>query len=141
MALIFTPETSVETTVTPTSFDDFLNVLSKLRLAPVRVDIDIDDRIVTIDGSEVKLCAKEFDLLAHLATNSDRAVSREELFETVWFGAGLDQSSRTVDAHIRRLRGKLIDEDLISTVRGEGYRFNSVAQVRILSTPAHTLAA
>ena len=79
---------------------------------------------------------------AHLAANADRSVTRDELFASVWADADLGSDSRTVDAHIRRLRKKLsILPDLISTVRGEGYRFNSTPSVRVRVTRPVTLAA
>ena len=88
------------------------------------------------------LSAKEHDLLAHLAANADRSVTRDELFASVWADSELGSDSRTVDAHIRRLRKKLsILPDLISTVRGEGYRFNSTPSVRVRVTRPVTLAA
>lgn len=140
MTLVYTPERPLAT-APQTTFDEFLAILDGLRLSPVKVDIDVDSRFVHIDGRAVNLCNQEFELLAHLAENSERAVSREELFDTVWHGRGLDSSSRTVDAHIRRLRAKLDTPDLISTVRGEGYRFNLTTQVRVNVTRVHTLAA
>ncbi|WP_026460978.1 winged helix-turn-helix domain-containing protein [Schaalia suimastitidis] len=141
MTLVYTPETTA-TCAEPTSFDAFLAVLDGLRLSSVRVDLDLDNHVVRIGGKVVALCNKEYELLTHLAARCDRAVSREELFETVWHGSGLSaDNSRTVDAHIRRLRAKLATPDLISTVRGQGYRFNSAADVRVTLTPVHTLAA
>lgn len=130
---------------TPTSFEDFLSVLDNLRLAPARIDLDLERGQVVVDHSEVTLTHQEFRLLVHLARNADRTVSREELFSTVWSHRGLDTESRTVDAHIRRLRSKLDAPDLISTVRGEGYRFNSAPSVLVrsghLTTRRTTLAA
>lgn len=125
----------------PTSFDDFLSVLGNLRLAPRSLTIDIARRTVTLDRKDVDLTHQEFELLAHLAANADRAVSREELFATVWSNRGLGEDSRTVDAHIRRLRRKLDDADLISTVRGRGYRFNSAPSVRVVQRRATALVA
>ena len=59
-----------------------------------------------------------------------------------WADAVLGSDSRTVDAHLRRLRKKLsILPDLISTVRGEGYRFNSTPSVRVRVTRPVALAA
>lgn len=118
---------------TPTSFADFLSVLDNLRLAPARIDLDLERAQVVVDHAVVALTQQEFRLLAHLARNADRTVSREELFSTVWSDRGLDTESRTVDAHIRRLRAKLDAPDLISTVRGEGYRFNSAPSVLVRS--------
>ena len=60
----------------------------------------------------------------------------------LWADSELGSDSRTVDAHIRRLRKKLsILPDLISTVRGEGYRFNSTPSVRVRVTRPVALAA
>ena len=144
MALLNTPAPSAPSAHAdrPTSFEDFLAVLNGLHLSSGRIDINIDRASVTIDGRDAGLSSKEYELLAYLVAQADRAVSREELFATVWHGAGLDLQSRTVDAHVRRLRKKLsVAPDLISTVRGTGYRFNSAPTVRVRLTRAHALAA
>ena len=141
MTLVNTPAASVRAdNDTPTSYEEFLDVLAGLRLSSSRIDIDRGQ--VTLDGRDAGLSAKEHDLLAHLAANADRSVTRDELFASVWADADLGSDSRTVDAHIRRLRKKLsILPDLISTVRGEGYRFNSTPSVRVRVTRPVTLAA
>lgn len=143
MTLVYTPAPSADIDDAPAqSFEDFLDVLAGLSLSPAHVDLDLDRRSLVIRGDRVRLCAKEFELLAHLAANADRAVSREELFATVWSGSGLGPESRTVDAHIRRLRKKIeAAPDLVTTVRGEGYRFNTTSGVRIRTSRLHTLAA
>ena len=143
MALVNTPAASVRNADdTPTSYEEFLDVLAGLHLSSPRIDIDIDRGQVTFDGRDAGLSAKEHDLLAHLAANADRPVTRNELFASVWADAGLGSDSRTVDAHIRRVRKKLaILPDLISTVRGEGYRFNSTPAVRVHVTRPVALAA
>lgn len=143
MALVNTPAASVRNADdTPTSYEEFLDVLAGLHLSSSRIDIDIDRGQVTFDGRDAGLSAKEHDLLAYLAANADRPVTRNELFASVWADAGLGSDSRTVDAHIRRLRKKLaILPDLISTVRGEGYRFNSAPAVRVHVTRPVALAA
>ncbi|WP_315267956.1 winged helix-turn-helix domain-containing protein [uncultured Actinomyces sp.] len=143
MTLVNTPVSSVRAADDrPTSYEDFLDVLAGLRLSSSRIDIDIDRGQVTLDGSDAGLSAKEHDLLAHLASNADRAVTRDELFASVWADSELGADSRTVDAHIRRLRKKLsILPDLISTVRGQGYRFNSTPAVRVRVTRPVALAA
>ena len=140
MALVYSPARPAQTSTASSSFEDFLNVLDNLTLGQ-NVVIDVDQRTVRIQQRKVDLTRQEFELLAHLARNSDRTVTRDELFETVWSNRGLDAESRTVDAHIRRLRRKLEVADLISTVRGEGYRFNSTPGVRVLQTRRHALAA
>ena len=143
MTLVNTPAASVRAdNDTPTSYEDFLDVLAGLRLTSSRIDIDLDRGQVTLDGRDAGLSAKEHDLLAHLAANADRAVTRAELFASVWAQADLGADSRTVDAHVRRLRKKLAAApDLISTVRGEGYRFNSTPAVRVRLTRPVALAA
>lgn len=139
MALVYTPARPAQT-APESSFEDFLAVLDNLTLGR-NVVIDVDQRTVRIQQRLVDLTRQEFELLAHLARTADRTVTRDELFETVWSNRGLDAESRTVDAHIRRLRRKLDVDDLISTVRGQGYRFNSTPGVRVLQTRRHALAA
>ena len=123
MTLVYTPET--RPAEAPTSFEDFLTVLAGLRLSPASTHIDLDHRRLEVYGSSVKLSNKEYELLAYLAQRADEVVSRDELLESVWYGEGLETQTRTIDAHIRRLRAKLPETDLISTLRGQGYRFNS----------------
>lgn len=91
-----------------------------------RVFVDRTRHVVTVDGAEVELTAKEFDLLAVLAEEPGRAVSRQELFsrvwDPVWIGTG-----KTLDVHIATLRKKLGDPSLVETVRGVGYRLGEGA--------------
>lgn len=91
-----------------------------------RVVVDRTRHVVTVDGSEIDLTAKEFDLLAVLAEEPGRAVSRQELFsrvwDPVWIGTG-----KTLDVHIATLRKKLGDASLVETVRGVGYRLGEGA--------------
>jgi DNA-binding response OmpR family regulator len=88
-----------------------------------RVSIDKAQRRVLIDGTEVDLTVKEFDLLAVLAEEPERVVPRQELFsrvwDPVWVGTG-----KTLDVHIASLRRKLGDASMIETVRGVGYRLH-----------------
>lgn len=95
--------------------------------------VDLLGRRVRIDGHDVDLTYKEFELLAHLARNARRTVSREELMESVWSEAPSDTGERTVDVHVRRVRTKLSRyRKLISTVRGAGYRLDPGSDVAIL---------
>jgi len=91
-----------------------------------RVVVDRTRHVVTVDGEEIELTAKEFDLLAVLAEEPGRAVSRQELFsrvwDPVWIGTG-----KTLDVHIATLRKKLGDASLVETVRGVGYRLGEGA--------------
>ncbi len=68
--------------------------------------IDRESRRVFIEGREVNLTAKEFDLLELLAMNQNKVYSREQLLKLVW-GSNYPGDGRTVDVHIRRLREKI----------------------------------
>lgn len=137
MALVYTPESAVASEAgADTTFEEFLDILAGLTLSPVSLAIDIDRKRVRRNQQDVELTAQEFALLAHLAVHADTTVSREELFTHVWAHRELGAQSRTVDAHIRRLRVKLDDPDLISTVRGAGYRLNSSPTIAITATQA-----
>lgn len=88
--------------------------------------INLANRSVTIDGKEVNLTAKEFDLLQLFASNPGKVYSRENLLETVWKYDYLGDL-RTVDVHIRRLREKIeknpSQPEFIFTKWGVGYYF------------------
>ncbi|WP_069385347.1 winged helix-turn-helix domain-containing protein [Cellulosimicrobium cellulans] len=104
-------------------------------LAPVpRVVVDDVGRTVTVDGRRTRLTRRELHLLTHLARASDRVVTRAELLGTVWADHAVAPGSRTIDVHVRRLRGKLGVEHLITTVRGHGYRFDPQVPV-VLGSP------
>ena len=83
--------------------------------------IDHRTRRVSLDGNEINLTPKEFDLLARLAEDPGAAVRREQIIEEVW-----DEHwwgpTKTLDVHIASLRKKLGDRRWISTARGIGYR-------------------
>jgi len=88
--------------------------------------IDCESRRVVIDGKEVNLTAKEFDLIELLATHANKVYSREELLNIVW-GYEYPGDARTVDVHIRRLREKVekkpSDPKYVHTKWGVGYYF------------------
>lgn len=90
------------------------------------VAMDLDRRNITRNGHEVKLKPTEYKLLVHFLQNPDRALTREALLDLVW-GYESYPNSRTVDAHIARLRQKLEPDPHIPrhfvTVHGIGYRF------------------
>lgn len=76
-----------------------------------------------VEGREIDLTAKEFDLLHTLMRNPGRVLTREHLLEKVW-GSGVVVTTRTIDTHLKRLREKLESAGrMIETVRGVGYRF------------------
>ena len=83
--------------------------------------IDLRAHRATLDGEEVALTAKEFDLLTLLAREAGAVVSRErilaEVWNTTWYG-----SAKTIDVHVASLRRKLGDPGWIETVRGVGLR-------------------
>lgn len=78
-------------------------------------------REVTVEGTDVELTQREFDLLEYLMRNRARVVGREELLEVVW-GFVAPGQTRTVEVHVAALRRKLGHPELIRTVRGVGYR-------------------
>ena len=79
-------------------------------------------REATLDGEELSLTMREFDLLSFLIKSPGVVFSRETLLQRVW-GWDFDGGSRTVDVHVQQIRAKLGDaSDLIETVRGVGYR-------------------
>jgi len=89
--------------------------------------IDRAARRVLIAGKDVKLTAREFDLLSYLIANSGRVQSRDALLEHVW-GPDFSGDRKTIDVHIRWLREKLTGRVpfVIATVRGIGYRLDRI---------------
>ncbi len=86
------------------------------------VRIDTGSRQVWMDDRLVELTSTEFDLLRALADHRGMVLSREQLLEKVW-GSEYFGEMRVVDVHLGHVRQKLGNEDLITTVRGIGYRF------------------
>jgi DNA-binding response OmpR family regulator len=85
--------------------------------------IEPSSHSATLDGKEIALTPKEFELLYLFAANPGRAFNREFLIQRIW-GGDFEGIDRAVDNHIRRLRQKLGDfGDKIATVWGVGYRF------------------
>ena len=90
-----------------------------------RLTIDKMARMAKIDGNEVVLTPKEFELLYYLAKSPGRVYTREQILENVW-GYDYFGDLRTVDTHVKKLREKLGRDngpDYISTVWGVGYKF------------------
>lgn len=80
---------------------------------------------VQINGEEILLSPKEYELLTYLVTNEGIALSRDNILDNVW---GIDYYGdiRTVDTNVKRLREKLLDKsNYIVTVRGSGYKFEA----------------
>ena len=85
------------------------------------VVIDREKRVVTKGGQEVYLKPMEFDCLMMLARNKNRALTRSQLLGALW-GLEFEGETRTVDAHIGRIRKKLGFENVIKTIPRIGYR-------------------
>lgn len=88
--------------------------------------LDAGSRVAALDGREIELTAREFDLLFYLAQNHGRVYSRAQLLDAVW-GYSHDGYEHTINTHINRLRNKLKRSDgkpdFIQTVWGVGYKF------------------
>ena len=84
--------------------------------------LDPDKHIIQVEGQDVTLTLKEFQLLCYLVKNRGKVMTRDQILQEIW-GYEFDGENRTVDVHIRTLRSKLGKAgDLIETVRGIGYR-------------------
>jgi DNA-binding response OmpR family regulator len=88
--------------------------------------IDVEKRLVTLNGGTVDVTTKEFDLLLHFARNPGRVYTRSQLLDKVW-GYGHEGYEHTVNSHINRLRSKVEENPTrpryILTVWGVGYKF------------------
>jgi DNA-binding response OmpR family regulator len=85
--------------------------------------IDVLSHKVSLEGSEITLTPKEYDLLLYFSSNHGIVLSREKILDTIW-GMDFYGDLRTVDTYIKRVREKLGTKGyLLSTVRGAGYRF------------------
>jgi two-component system response regulator RegX3 len=94
-----------------------------LEAGPVRMDIE--RHIVTVDGLQVPMPLKEFELLAFLMRNRGRVLTRGQLIDRVW-GADYVGDTKTLDVHVKRLRSKIEPDPAnpvrLLTVRGLGYK-------------------
>jgi DNA-binding response OmpR family regulator len=86
------------------------------------LQIDLRTRRVTVDGTEVELTPKEFDVLALLASEPSTVFTRHRILETVWDSHWYGPT-KTLDVHIASVRRKLRHPEWIDTVRGVGFRF------------------
>jgi len=84
--------------------------------------IDTEKYIITLNGDEISLPKKEFELLNLLASNPGKVFVRDDIFDKIW-GEEVIVGERTIDVHVRKLREKLGD-DLIQTIKGVGYKLN-----------------
>jgi len=91
-----------------------------------RIELDIDAHVTRVDGGDVELRPKEFELLESLMRRKNRLAARHTLIDEVW-GPSYFGDTKTLDVHIKRLREKLEPDPSkprhIVTVRGLGYKF------------------
>jgi DNA-binding response OmpR family regulator len=86
------------------------------------ISVDLETHVASIDGTPIDLTRREFELLAYFVQNPRRVLSREKILHQVW-GLEFLGESRTIDAHVRRVRAKLGEAaNLIETIVGVGYR-------------------
>jgi two-component system response regulator RegX3 len=101
-------------------------VPSALEAGPVRMDVD--RHVVTVNGGQVPMPLKEFDLLELLLRNTGRVLTRGQLIDRVW-GADYVGDTKTLDVHVKRLRAKIEPDPssprYLVTVRGLGYKFEA----------------
>jgi two-component system response regulator RegX3 len=94
-----------------------------LEAGPVRMDVE--RHVVTVNGAQITLPLKEFDLLEYLMRNSGRVLTRGQLIDRVW-GADYVGDTKTLDVHVKRLRSKIESDPAnpvhLVTVRGLGYK-------------------
>lgn len=96
------------------------------------VVVDLSRKRVYVDGRNVNLTCKEFELLGFLIENQGRNVSRQEIAAISERCGEPTPNARTIDVHVRRLRAKLGEfEDIVRTARGKGYRFDRHPDVLI----------
>ncbi len=87
------------------------------------LEVNMDSRTVTVDGVKVDCTLKEYEILAYLMQNRNIALSRDRMLQDIW-GYDFFGDDRTIDTHIKNLRGRLGEyRDKITTVRGIGYKF------------------
>jgi len=93
-----------------------------------RIRMDVDRHLVTVDGDEVKLPLKEFELLEYFLRNPGRVLTRGQLIDRVW-GSDYVGDTKTLDVHVKRLRAKIEPDPahpvVLTTVRGLGYKLQT----------------
>ncbi|CAN2172858.1 OmpR Response regulators consisting of a CheY-like receiver domain and a winged-helix DNA-binding domain [Candidatus Nanopelagicaceae bacterium] len=94
-----------------------------LEVGPVRMDTD--RHVISVNGAQVAIPLKEFELLEFLMRNAGRVLTRIQLIDRVW-GSDYVGDTKTLDVHIKRLRAKIekdpANPEFIQTVRGMGYK-------------------
>ena len=96
------------------------------RITVEGLEIELDAHSVTVDGQELTLTPREYDLLSFLAQHQNQVFSREQLLSSVW-GYEFEGDTRTVDTHVKVLRERLGEyRRWLVTVWGVGYKFQVV---------------
>ena len=102
---------------------DFAEDGSAIEVGPVRMDTD--RHVISVNGEQISLPLKEFELLEFLMRNAGRVLTRGQLIDRVW-GSDYVGDTKTLDVHIKRLRAKIekdpANPEYIQTVRGMGYK-------------------
>ncbi len=88
-----------------------------------RCEVDLEKVMVYVEGKDVQLPKKEFELLVLLIGKPGKVFKRDEIYSQIW-GNDLFVGDRTIDVHIRKLREKIGDER-IKTIKGIGYKFDA----------------
>jgi two-component system, OmpR family, alkaline phosphatase synthesis response regulator PhoP len=101
--------------------EEEINVAEDTTINIGSLTIDRERYMITVDGRDMVLPRKEFELLSLLASKPGKVFTREEIYSSVW-GEQVIVGDRTIDVHIRKLREK-IGEDHIKTLKGIGYKF------------------
>ena len=102
------------------------------RQAAKGIVVDLTRKRVFVDGQNANFTCKEFELLSFLIENTGRTVSRQEIASISERCGEPTPNARTIDVHVRRLRGKIAGyEDIVRTARGKGYRFDKHPDVLI----------
>jgi two-component system response regulator RegX3 len=108
--------------------EDFTDTVGDGVLTAGPVRMDIERHIVNVNGDQVQLPLKEFELLEFLIRNSGRVLTRSQLIDRVW-GSDYFGDTKTLDVHVKRLRAKVEVDPAnplyIQTVRGLGYKFEA----------------
>ena len=87
------------------------------------IEIDPDGRTVSVDGKQIELSLREYELLKYLLDNENVALSRDKILNNVW-NYDYYGDSRTIDSHIKKIRHKIGKKGkYIKTIRGVGYKF------------------
>lgn len=88
------------------------------------IELDVEGRVLIVDGENIQTSKKEFDLLKFFVINAGKVVSRSEIIKNVW-GYEMTSVDRTIDTHVKVLRSKMGQySGYLATVRGIGYKLN-----------------